>query len=196
MRIASIVLNAVIVLDMLIITVLFFKKDGKWALSNIKRPLRYFTFLSNVLCALASLLIIIFPDFLPVRLIKYVGTVAVTVTFVTVLVFLGPALGYKRVLEKHDLWMHLINPLLALASFCVCERRPMSVWQALLGMIPVILYGLFYGYKVMLAKEEKRWEDFYGFNKGNKWYISVLLMMLGTLIICAGLMAVQTLIKL
>jgi len=195
MRIASIVLNGIIVLDMLIITVLFFQKDGKWAFGNIKRPLKYFTFLSNVLGAVASLLIIIFPNLLPIWILKYVGTVAMTVTFVTVLVFLGPALGYKRVLEKHDFWMHLVNPILALVSFCVFERRPMSVWQALFGMLPVALYGMFYGYKVMLAKEGHRWEDFYGFNKGNKWYLSVILMILGTAIICAGLLAVQTLIK-
>ena len=192
-RTVSIIINAIIFLDMVVLTVLFFRKDGKWAWANGKRPLKYFTFESNVLCAIASLLMIFLPEIYPVWIIKFVATVAVTVTMVTVLVFLGPAIGYRRVFSKHDFWMHLVNPILALVSFCIFERGTMPFVHCLFGIIPVVLYAIMYGYKVMLAKEEKRWEDFYGFNKGGKWYISVILLPLGAFLISVGLWAIQLL---
>jgi hypothetical protein len=203
MRVASIVLNSIIVVVMVVVYITYFRKEGKWAAKNGLRPLKYFTFLSNVFCAVGALLIIIFPTVYPIWIIKYMGIVSVTLTMMTVLVFLGPALGYKRVLTKQDFWLHLWNPVLAIVSFVVCERTTLAAWnrlmprnvfgipQALLGMVPMALYGLLYGYKVLLAPEAKRWEDFYGFNKGGKWYISVCLMVLGTGAICAVFWAVM-----
>ena len=55
------------------------------------------------------------------------------------------------------------------------------------------LYAVLYACKVLLAPPEKAWEDFYGFNRGGKWYLSVCLMLLGTLLICLGLAALQSL---
>ena len=107
-----------------------------------------------------------------------------TVTMLTVLVFLGPTIGYKIVLTGRELWMHLINPLIAIITFTLLERRSLPFVYSLFGMLPVMLYGIMYLYKVLLAKEEKRWDDFYGYNKGGKWYISIILMMIGTFAIC------------
>ena len=55
---------------------------------------------------------------------------------------------------------------------------------ALTGVVPVLLYGAVYLYKVVYAPEERRWEDFYGFNKGGKWLISLSAMIVGTLVVC------------
>ena len=54
-------------------------------------------------------------------------------------------------------------------------------------MIPVVLYAQLYSYKIFLAPDGKRWDDFYGFNRNGKWRVSYLLMHLGTAIICIGL---------
>ena len=118
-------------------------------------------------------------------LAKYVGTAAVTVTMITVLVFLGPALGYKSQLSGFGLWLHLIGPLLAIVSFCFFERLyPLPLPLALSGLLPVVLYGLVYLYKVVLCPEEKRWEDFYGYNKDGKWPIAFAAMMIGGALVC------------
>ena len=85
----------------------------------------------------------------------------------------------------------LITPLLALVSFCVFEKRGMTFCQSLWGMLPVVLYGPVYLYKILFALPEKRWDDFYGFNKQGKWPIAFAGMVLGTFLICMGIMALQ-----
>ena len=51
--------NAVIVLFTAVSTLACFRKDGKWSLTAGFRSFRFFTLLSNVLCAIASLLILL-----------------------------------------------------------------------------------------------------------------------------------------
>ena len=84
-----------------------------------------------------------------------------------------------------------MTPLLALVSFCFFEKRGMTFTQALWGMLPVVLYGPWYLYHTVFAPEGKRWDDFYGFNKGGKWPLSFTGMAIGTFLICMGIMALQ-----
>ncbi|MBQ1403191.1 MAG: hypothetical protein IIY90_07785, partial [Oscillospiraceae bacterium] len=74
-------------------------KEGNWSFSEGCRRLRFFTLLSNLFCAFASLSVLLSLRYseLPygIWLFKYIGTASVTVTFLTVMVFLGPTLGYK-----------------------------------------------------------------------------------------------------
>ena len=167
-----------------------FHDEEGWRLQRGLSVLRYFTIQSNLLCGLAALSAAVS---LPAGGVpfwiwrwQYIGTAAVTVTLLTVLFFLGPAVGYGKLLSGRDLYLHLIGPLLAIVSFCFCERfYPLSFPLALTGLIPVILYGTLYLYKVVLCPEEKRWEDFYGYNKNGKWQISYATMMLAGALICA-----------
>ena len=55
---------------------------------------------------------------------------------------------------------------------------------SLLGMLPVILYGLLYAWKVLLCPEDRRWDDFYGYTKGGHWLLSACAMLLGTFLVC------------
>lgn len=191
-------LNILIALITLLIVVSFFRKDGQWVPERGKFALRFFTTLSNMLCAAACLLTALainaggIPEW--IWMLKYIGTAAVTVTMLTVLFFLAPTFGkgaLKVLLSGTDLFMHLITPLLALVSFCVFEKRGMSFGQSLWGMLPVVLYGPVYLYKILYALPEKRWDDFYGFNKQGKWPIAFAGMVIGTFLICMGIMALQ-----
>ena len=191
-------LNILIALITLIIVVSFFRKDGQWVPERGKFALRFFTTLSNLLCAAACLLTALainaggIPEW--IWMLKYIGTAAVTVTMLTVLFFLAPSFGkgaLKVLLSGTDLFMHLITPLLALVSFCVFEKRGMTFCQSLWGMLPVVLYGPVYLYKILFALPEKRWDDFYGFNKQGKWPVAFAGMVLGTFLICMGIMALQ-----
>ena len=197
MTLASILINAAIFIITAFFTIRFFRKDGKWDISRGKKAFRFFTCLSNVFCAFAALLTAVFqlsgslPDV--IWILKYIGTAAVTVTMLTVLLFLGPIYNYKDLLKGSDLFMHLITPLLALLSFCVFEKRGMSFRISLFGLLPVFLYGPLYLYKTVYAPEDKRWDDFYAFNKTGKWPVSFAAMFTGTFLICLGIMALQNL---
>ena len=191
-------LNIVIALLTLIIVISIVRKDGQWVPERGKFALRFFTTLSNLLCAAACLLTALainaggIPEW--IWMLKYIGTAAVTVTMLTVLFFLAPTFGkgaLKVLLSGTDLFMHLITPLLALVSFCVFEKRGMSFGKSLWGMLPVVLYGPVYLYKILFALPEKRWDDFYGFNKQGKWPVAFAGMVVGTFLICMGIMALQ-----
>lgn len=169
-----------------------FFREGKWDVKQGIGALRYFTVLSNLLCAFSALAVALtragsFPY--AVWLMKYLGTAAVTVTLVVVFVFLGPTMGYAKLLKGRDFMLHLVCPLLGIASFCFFERAyPLPVGVALLGMIPMALYGAMYLYRVVLCPEGKRWEDVYGYNKDGKWPVSIAAMFAGTAVLCLGLM--------
>ena len=201
MNTVSALINAVIFLVTLIPVIRFFRKDGRWDVNRGKTAFRYFTCQSNVLCAASALAMGIarlagdVPQW--VWILKYIGTAAVTVTMLTVFFFLAPSVGkdwYDVLLKRHhDLFMHLLTPLMALVSFCVFEKRGMTFPQSLWGLLPVALYGPLYLYRILYAPEGKRWEDFYGFNKGGKWPAAFAAMFAGTFLICMALMALQNL---
>ena len=189
-RVLSIVINLGIFISTFIIVFRAFREDGKWNCRRGLSAFRYFTCLSNVFCAIAALLMagsqIAGRVGYPVLLLKYLGTVTVTVTLLTVVLFLAPTSGrgFLFFFEGNSLYMHLIGPLLAIFSFCFLEKGKMSAGLALTGLIPVILYGLLYLNRILYAPEEKRWEDFYGFNRGGKWPVTYAGMVAGTTVIC------------
>ena len=193
------ILNAAIFLVTLVLVAGFFRRDGRWTPERGRKAFRFFTCLSNVLCAAAALLTAAAAAIGPVPewvwMLKYIGTAGVTVTMATVFLFLAPSFGrdWLVLLKGPDLFMHLVTPLLALASFCIFEKRGMSFPQALWGMLPVVLYGPWYLYRTVYAPEGKRWDDFYGFNKGGKWPVAFAAMVAGTFLICMGIMALQNL---
>ena len=196
----DIILNLVIFLVTALLVVRFFRKDGKWSPEQGRFAFRFYTCQSNVLCAATALLVAVFrlAGSLPlwVWLLKYIGTAAVTVTMLTVFLFLAPSVGKdwaKVLLRRGDLFMHLLTPLMALFSFCVLEKQGMTFPQSLPGLLPVVLYGPLYLYKILYAPPQERWDDFYGFNKGGKWPVAFAAMLAGTFLICLGIMTLQNL---
>ena len=165
------------------------KNNGK-----LGEVFRYFTVLSNVFCALASAAAAVSAAAggisFGVSVFKYTATCAVTVTMLTVFVFLAPTVGsLGPLIQEQDLYLHLICPSVAVATYLLFDGAAMPFSFTLIGTSPVLLYGLFYLYKIMYAPEEKRWEDFYTFNRGGKWPISFAAMLLGAFLISIVLRA-------
>ena len=192
---SSIIVNLIIVLWMAYCCFVMFTKglDGNMSGSKFI-GLRYFTIDSNILAAVSALVMLIAravkgtPSSFAV-VFKYVGTVAVTLTLITVLVFLGPSHGFAKMFAGNNLYMHLIGPVLCIISFCWLDKGP-RIQKSHIGssVIPVIIYGLVYFVMVVVAKS---WPDFYGFNRGGKWYISMAVMFAGTLLISIVLKALH-----
>ncbi len=180
----SFFMNIIIVVVTAILVFGLFRRDGKWDLGRARNAFRFFTVQSNTLCAISALFLLLYPDAEWTYYLKYIGTCAVTVTMMTVLLFLGPVFGYQYMFKGSDLFMHLLTPLLAIVSLCVFESKGMSPVAACLGLLPVALYAPLYLNRIIFAPKEKRWDDFYGFNRNGKWYVSYFLMHLGAAIIC------------
>ena len=176
-----------IVLDLVIAIAVFGAVLAHFQAEPASVVMRYFTILSNLFCALASLAMALSrvcgntPQVL--YLLKYMSTCAVTVTLMTVLVFLGPRAGYKFLLSGPDFWLHMAVPLLAIVSYFAWDRVPMNGYAVLLGVLPVVVYGTLYLYKVVLTSPEKGWPDFYGFNQNGKWPFSFAAMIIGGFVI-------------
>lgn len=188
----STILNVLIFAVTAILMLRIFRKDGAWDAQRVKGAFRYFTVQSNVLCAAAALCMALFPLSNWAWLLKYIGTAAVLVTLLTVFLFLAPSMGgLLPLLKGNDFFMHLTTPLMAVVSFSFFEKRGMGFGTALLGMLPVVVYGFWYLYKIIYAPADKRWDDFYGFNKGGKWPVAFTGMMVGAFAVCMLLMGLQ-----
>ena len=160
---------------------------GPDALGSVNtQTFRYFTTDSNLLMAVIALVYAGFnvlclfrpetaePKWL--HILKFTGTTAVSVTFVTVVIFLGPtaamksgARGYFRMFEGNVFFLHFLCPLLAIVSFTLLERGPrLSVIETLWALIPTVVYSIIY--YIMVVKAARPWPDFYGFTFGGKMW--------------------------
>ena len=169
------------------------RPDGGWTVDV--QAFRYFTIDSNLLAALSSLVLLVT---LPWRkrgagaprwlwTLRLAATVGVLVTFAVVMVFLAPIRGYAYMLDGPDLYLHFVCPVLYALSFLLLEREAgVPARQALWGLVPVLVYGVFY---LTLTVALRRWPDFYFFNQGGLWPLSAALVLAATAAISLGLWA-------
>lgn len=198
----SLGLNAFLTLFVFGSIAAFFVRGGK---GNMKqrgsKALSYFTVDSNIFCAVTCLFACIWDvaalrhggGLLPcwLDLLRYAGSVSVGVTFFTVLFYLLPVtrFDFGMMYAGRNLFLHALCPLAAMGNWAFLERsKALSFGWVFLGLVPTVLYGILYLRMVLIRK---KWEDFYGFNKGGKWYVSLLLMLALNLSICVGLWALR-----
>ena len=156
--------------------------------------LKFFTVLSNLLLGVASLVFAVYlvrylrrglivPKW--AHLLKYAATVAVTVTLMTVLLFLGPTMGYAAMFVGVNLWLHLVFPVLGIVEFIFLDtQRGITFKETLFGVVPVLLYGIFYYGNILIngVGERPYTNDWYGFTMFGVQYMPVVLavMLLAT----------------
>ena len=143
--------------------------------------LRYFTVLSNLLAAAASAayaaclvrLLAGAADAVPrgVVLLKYAAAVSVALTFLTVVLFLGPTAkeGFSSMFLGANLWFHLIVPVLAAADFCLLNPDgPLTLADSLAACVPMALYAAYYLGNILVNGLEKNGysNDWYGYLRG------------------------------
>ena len=165
--------------------------DEDWIENGGWHCFKFFTVLSNVFVAIAAFIVLVFnikgaiddkfklPKW--AFTIKYVATVSVTVTLMTVTFFLGPysvalGKGYFNMFAGNNLFMHLLTPLLAIFGFIFCEKtEQFSFKNTFWGLVPVVLYGIVYTIMVVFVGEANGgWKDFYGFTfGGHMWVIPI-----------------------
>lgn len=145
------------------------------------RCLRYFTIDSNILAVICCLFMAVEDVRLrssgrlcPRRfiwLLKLTGSAAVSLTFLVVIFFLGPTMGYDKMFGGVNLYLHAICPILSDLSLILFEYRSSERKKGdfLYGAIPAFIYATVYLIMVVFVKG---WPDFYGFNIGGFWFVS------------------------
>ena len=137
---------------------------------------RYFTTLSNVFAAIASVITLIFNVRNVIKdryefpkwalIIKYVATCAVALTFATVALFLSPMIlfygeSYFTLFSGNGFFMHFLLPALSVVNFIFFEKKPKLRFKyAFYALIPTIIYAAVYA---VMVKGLKAWPDFYSF---------------------------------
>ena len=163
--------------------------------------MKYFTVDSNMLMGIASLVFLIEerkllkdsrksinPSF---YIFKLVATVSVSLTFLTVFLYLGPGSsgGIASMLTNSNLFFHLIIPVLSIISFVYFERtNKIDKKYIKYGLIPTLIYAIFYISNVLIHVENFEVStkyDWYWFVQNGLWtaLIVVPLMILFTYLI-------------
>lgn len=114
--------------------------------------LKYYTVQSNIFCAISCLcaalhFIITKGKGLPswLYVFRLMGSSVVSVTFLVVILFLGLIYGYKLMFTGVSFWLHLIAPVVAIASqILLKQERPMPFGTSFLGIVPTVFYGVGY----------------------------------------------------
>lgn len=153
--------------------------------------LKYFTVLSNLYLSLVCLACVIVSIISLIKnkmiintilaTFKFSATFGVALTMLTVLFFLGPTMGYGLMFKGYMLFFHLISPLIAIAAFFLLDQGGIRKWwNIFIGMVPFMIYGTVYLLNVLVFQT---WTDHYGFNNGDFWWISLILMSAASLFI-------------
>lgn len=185
----SFILNIIIVIMVIGASIMMFTgfrfMPGKIILESNKLGMfKFFTVDSNLFMGIISLIFAIFeirllkgsineiPKYM--YILKLMATTSVTLTFIVVFAYLGPLVGniYLMILNS-NLFFHLLVPVFSMITFIFFERNnKMSFKYSFYGLIPVIMYGLYYLINVLIHMDNGivlPEYDFYYFVQNGIW---------------------------
>ena len=117
----------------------FFKADSFMNAQSLG-SLKYFTILSNIFEAIASVVWLIKGN----EKLKYAASVAVGLTFFTVVFFLGRLFGYVSMFAGPSFFLHGVIPLLSMWEMIFLCKEKMTVGDNISACLSMIIYGIFY----------------------------------------------------
>ena len=172
--ICSFVANIVVVILTIIACLIMMigaKDSGSLSARSIW-ALKYFTLLSNLLAAVSCIIIAVFQiryfmgnvSAIPAwaAILQLIGTSTVLLTFFTVLIFLGPAVGHAQLYKGANFFLHLIDPIICTVAFCLSGGGSfLKFGYTFLPFIPVFLYAFFYTLNLIKNGVSQK-TDFYG----------------------------------
>lgn len=181
----SLIINIIIVVLVVIGCIFMFTgfkfmpSDNKLEVSNIEM-FKFYTVDSNIFMAIVSMTYVFFQfklnkkaiNEIPiyVYILKFVGTSAIFLTFITTAFFLTPQYGLYAMYNNNNLLFHLIVPILSIVSYVFFDKYNNKYRDALFGIIPMSIYSIFYTSNVLLHLKDNKVSydyDFYGFLQGD-----------------------------
>lgn len=144
--------------------------------------LKYFTVLSNIAEGIASIiwLVTVFrkAELKTAERIKYIASVSVGLTFMTVVFFLGPLYGFLSMYLGANFWFHLVVPVVAMVEYVLMTEYSAERTDNLIAIVPMLIYGTAYLSNILLRGREGN--DWYGFIN---WGLPVGILIFGILCI-------------
>ena len=155
--------------------IMAFRHGGGQFSSTSFKSLKYYTTLSNIFTAVASGILLVFllrlrsgkAETIPhwVFLLKLAGASAVGVTFIVVIVFLGPLYGFWQMYIYANFFFHLLVPVMAMVEFALFDRfGTCSGKEVLLSTVFTLVYGTVYMVNIIInGRGVNGRNDLYGF---------------------------------
>ena len=141
---------------------------------------KFYTVDSNILMGIMALIMAIYEKKLLKKKIKeipkfvyilyFIGTSAITLTFIVTLFFLSPQYGFYAMYSNNNLFLHLVIPVLSIITYIKYEKHDIKYKYGLLGVIPMFIYSIYYISMVLIHLNDGGLTfkyDFYGFLQGN-----------------------------
>lgn len=181
----SLILNIIIVLLVIFATIFMFTgfkfmPGGSLLEVSKVEMFKFFTVDSNILMGIVSLIFIIYEKKLlknkikeipkKVYILKLIATSGITLTFITTSFFLAPSYGFYAMFNNSNLLFHLVVPVLSIITYIFFEKHDNKYKYAILGIIPMFLYSIFYTTNILIHLNNGGLTfkyDFYGFLQGN-----------------------------
>ena len=157
---------------------------------------KYYTVDSNLFVGVASLLLIIYEILLInkkikpipkyVYILKFIGTVAVTLTFMVTLFYLAPTYGsnFFFLYQNANFFYHFLVPIISMISFIYYEKTIIDEKYIKYGLSTMILYGIYYLINVLVHMENGKVSfeyDWYGFAGGGVITIIITIVLMLTI---------------
>ncbi len=157
---------------------------------------KYYTVDSNLFVGVASLLLIIYEILLInkkiksipkyVYILKFIGTVAVTLTFMVTLFYLAPTYGsnFFFLYQNANFFYHFLVPIISMISFIYYEKTNLDEKYIKYGLSTMILYGIYYLINVLVHMENGKVSfeyDWYGFASGGVITIIITIVLMLTI---------------
>ena len=153
----------------------FTARDGDALSARGFASLKYFTVDSNILAGIASLEFVLQTvkggSKRSTEVFKFATASAVGITFLTVLLLLGPLYGYRNLYHRANFWFHLVIPVICITEFVVFDSEEITLRECLWCPAVVLIYGTFYIINLFASGFENG--DWYGFVK---WGFAIGLM--------------------
>ena len=187
----SLIINIIIVLLTVFATIIMFTgfrfmHGSEPILETTKFGVfKFFTVDSNVFMGIVSLAFIIEETKLlkgkikdiskTMYIFKLMSTTAVTITFLTVFLYLGPISdgGIISMLQNSNLFFHFIIPVLSIITFILFEKTDkLELKNSLYGIIPTLLYASYYVTNILIHMENGKVSpiyDWYWFVQNGVW---------------------------
>lgn len=100
----------------------------------------YYTQISNIVCLISSLMLVIFGQKGWVEVLRYLSTAMLTVTFLITVFVLLPTMRTSVLFKGRAFLMHLVCPILCVSSYLFFERHVSTIW-AILPVAVTMVYG-------------------------------------------------------